>query len=309
MHCDASKAVVGWDSKATASYWTLTTIVDGQTELFEAQLEKLITRAENILSELIADYNTSIDDATPINIQADVTPLVGADTLLAWATELQGYVFDYYHADNIIDNYQSLISAVSALIEQLAASYEKPLYLPDTSTREKRVLYYIYSVDKAQYLAYDQTSPRYLKYLRTYDFEPTYAIEDEGEAAYLWYFLPTETEGQYYIGNLKSGREVHAISGKTNIAVDLGSNALPELYTLTLNAEQSGFAITGTEGSAWLPNASGYVQMSTKSSGTWLFVKAGTMTDITPITVPTSSQLYDLMGKVSIPRESKPKDL
>lgn len=302
MHCDASKAVVGWDSKATASYWTLTTIVDGQTELFEAQLEKLITRAENILSELIADYNTSIDDATPINIQADVTPLVGADTLLAWATELQGYVFDYYHADNIIDNYQSLISAVSALIEQLAASYEKPLYLPDTSTREKRVLYYIYSVDKAQYLAYDQTSPRYLKYLRTYDFEPTYAIEDEGEAAYLWYFLPTETEGQYYIGNLKSGREVHAISGKTNIAVDLGSNALPELYTLALNAEQSGFAITGTEGSAWLPNASGYVQMSTKSSGTWLFVKAGTMTDITPITVPTSSQLYDLMGRpVSMP--------
>ena len=302
MHCDASKAVVGWDSKATASYWTLTTIVDGQTELFEAQLEKLITRAENILSELIADYNTSIDDATPINIQADVTPLVGADTLLAWATELQGYVFDYYHADNIIDNYQSLISAVSALIEQLAASYEKPLYLPDTSTREKRVLYYIYSVDKAQYLAYDQTSPRYLKYLRTYDFEPTYAIEDEGEAAYLWYFLPTETEGQYYIGNLKSGREVHAISGKTNIAVDLGSNALPELYTLALNAEQSGFAITGTEGSAWLPNASGYVQMSTKSSGTWLFVKAGTMTDITPITVPTSSQFYDLMGRpVSMP--------
>ena len=302
MHCDASKAVVGWDSKATASYWTLTTIVDGQTELFEAQLEKLITRAENILSELIADYNTSIDDATPINIQADVTPLVGADTLLAWATELQGYVFDYYHADNIIDNYQSLISAVSALIEQLAASYEKPLYLPDTSTREKRVLYYIYSVDKAQYLAYDQTSPRYLKYLRTYDFEPTYAIEDEGEAAYLWYFLPTETEGQYYIGNLKSGREVHAISGKTNIAVDLGSNALPELYTLALNAEQSGFAITGTEGSAWLPNASGYVQMSTKSSGTWLFVKAGTMTDITPITVPTNSQLYDLMGHpVSMP--------
>ena len=302
MHCDASKAVVGWDSKATASYWTLTTIVDGQTELFEAQLEKLITRAENILSELIADYNTSIDDATPINIQVDVTPLVGADTLLAWATELQGYVFDYYHADNVIDNYQSLISAVSALIEQLAASYEKPLYLPETSTREKRVLYYIYSVDKAQYLAYDQTSPRYLKYLRTYDFEPTYAIEDEGEAAYLWYFLPTETEGQYYIGNLKSGREVHAISGKTNIAVDLGSNALPELYTLALNAEQSGFAITGTEGSAWLPNASGYVQMSTKSSGTWLFVKAGTMTDITPITVPTSSQLYDLMGRpVSMP--------
>ncbi|MBR4997128.1 MAG: M60 family metallopeptidase [Bacteroidaceae bacterium] len=302
MHCDASKAVVGWDSKATASYWTLTTIVDGQTELFEAQLEKLITRAENILSELIADYNTSIDDATPINIQVDVTPLVGADTLLAWATELQGYVFDYYHADNIIDNYQSLISAVSALIEQLAASYEKPLYLPETSTREKRVLYYIYSVDKAQYLAYDQTSPRYLKYLRTYDFEPTYAIEDEGEAAYLWYFLPTETEGQYYIGNLKSGREVHAVSGKTNIAVDLGSNALPELYTLALNAEQSGFAITGTEGSAWLPNASGYVQMSTKSSGTWLFVKAGTMTDIPPITVPTSSQLYDLMGRpVSMP--------
>ena len=293
---------MGWDSKATASYWTLTTIVDGQTELFEAQLEKLITRAENILSELIADYNTSIDDATPINIQVDVTPLVGADTLLAWATELQGYVFDYYHADNIIDNYQSLISAVSALIEQLAASYEKPLYLPETSTREKRVLYYIYSVDKAQYLAYDQTSPRYLKYLRTYDFEPTYAIEDEGEAAYLWYFLPTETEGQYYIGNLKSGREVHAVSGKTNIAVDLGSNALPELYTLALNAEQSGFAITGTEGSAWFPNASGYVQMSTKSSGTWLFVKAGTMTDITPITVPTSSQLYDLMGRpVSMP--------
>ena len=302
MHCDASKAVVGWDSKATASYWTLTTIVDGQTELFEAQLEKLITRSENILSELIADYDTSIDDATPINIQADVTPLVGADTLLAWATELQGYVFDHYHADNIIDNYQSLISAVSALIEQLAASYEKPLYLPETSTSEKRVLYYIYSVDKAQYLAYDQTSPRYLKYLRTYDFEPTYAVEDEDEAAYLWYFLPTATEGQYYIGNLKGGREVHAISGKTNIAVDLGSNALPELYTLALNAEQSGFAITGTEGSAWLPNASGYVQMSTKSSGTWLFVKAGTMTDITPITVPTSSQLYDLMGRpVSMP--------
>lgn len=303
LHCDASKAVVGWDSKATASHWTLTTLVDGQTALFEAQWAQLINRAENILGELITDYATTIDDAAQMSIQSDVTPLVGADTLLVWATELQGYVFEYHHTDCVVDNYQSLINRISTLVELLAAGYQKPLYLPETSTGEKRVLYYIYSVSKEQYLAYDQTNARYPKYLRTYDFEPTYAIESEEEAAYLWYFLPTATEGQYYIGNLKGGREVHAVSGKSNIAVDLGSNALPEVYTLALNDEQNGFAITGAEGTAWLPNTSGYVQMSAKNSGIWKFVKAGTATGITPATAtPGSTQLYDLMGRpVSMP--------
>lgn len=298
MHCDASKAVVGWDTKATASHWTLTTIVDGQTEIFEAQWAQLMARAENILSELISDYNTSIEDVTQMSLQADVVPLIGADTLLVWAEELQGYVFTYNHVDCIVDDYQSIIDAISTLVEQLATGYQKPLSLPETSTEETYVLYYIYSINKEEYLAYDQTNARYPSYLRTYEFEPTYSIANEEDAAYLWYFLPADTEGMYYIGNYKSQREVHAVSGKSNVAVDPTSNALAEPYTLTVNEDQSGISILGTEGSTWFANTSGYVQMSAKNSSLWKFVKVGTSTDITSITAtPGNSQLYDLMGR------------
>ena len=67
---------------------------------------------------------------------------------------------------------------------------------------------------------------------------------------------------------------------------------------LTVNEDQSGISILGTEGSAWFANTSGYVQMSAKNSSLWKFVKVGTSTDITSITAtPGNSQLYDLMGR------------
>ena len=297
LHCDAGKTVVGWQANSTASTWSLTCLVDGQSELFDSQLSRLVTRAQNILGELIVDYSSDLDAAAPMTLQPDVTPLVGADTLLTWAAELQTYVLWWDQTDEEIDNYLPYIDAVSALIDQLVAGYKKALAMPEVSAEDGYVLYYIKPVDEELYLSYEKTAPRYLTYLRTVSYAPSYSV-DYDDPGFLWYFLPADVAGQYYIVNSEVGVGAYAVSGKSNLAVDASVNTPALPFVITPDEEQGGYVVSTDAGQKWTTNSSDYVQTSDKKSVIWQFVKVGKATSITSVeTIDASGQLYDLMGR------------
>ena len=294
LHCDASKAVVGWAPSATASHWTLTCIVNGQREVFQAQLEGLIARAEEILNELIADYGVNMSDED-MAICSDVTPLVGADTLLTWACDLQEYVFLNYNADchlvDCVDNVQVMIDTITALINNLAVSYRKALYLPEFSTEENVVLYYIRSVEDGYYCYEEKENARYLGYLRTKEVEN--AADDN---SLHWYFLPGEADSTLYMVNYDTHQGVYNVSGKSYISVLSGGTA--EAFKLTADEVGGGFVVSGADGKTWYCSSSYYVQTSKTKQALWKFVKAGTGASVdTEILSPKESPLYDLQGR------------
>ena len=297
LHCDAGKTVVGWQANSTASTWSLTCLVDGQSELFDSQLSRLVTRAQNILGEIIVDYSSDLDAAAQMTLQPDVTPLVGADTLLTWAAQLQAYVLWWNQTDEEIDNYLPYIDAVAALIDQLVAGYKKALAMPEVSAEDGYVLYYIKPVDEELYLSYEKTAPRYLTYLRTVSYAPSYSV-DYDDPGFLWYFLPADVAGQYYIVNSEVGVGAYAVSGKSNLAVDASVNTPALPFVITPDEEQGGYVISTDAGQKWTTNSSDYVQTSDKKSVIWQFVKVGKATSITSVeTIDASGQLYDLMGR------------
>ena len=299
LHCDAGKSVVGWAANAKASTWYLTCVVDGQSEVYETQLNVLMARAEEILSNLITGYSTEMDGSN-MALQADVTPLVGADTLQAWAGELQGYVFLHNWADcrlvDCYDNVPALINTITTLIDNIVAGYSKPLYLPETSTEEEYVLYYISPAGSELYLSYEKSAPRYLTYLRATEYAPNYSVEYD-DASYLWYFLPGAADGQFYIGNYEVRCGAYAVSGKSNIAVDPSVNTPAVPFVITPDDAQGGYVVSTVEGTNWITNTSYYVQTSDKKSVLWKFTKVGRTTGIAPVTTEPDAELYDLMGR------------
>jgi len=308
LHCDAGKTVVGWLPDATASTWMLTCIVDGQTEIFDDQLTALMTRADALLADLIADYsNDMIAKNRPITLQADVTPLVDAGTLLAWAVELLWYVFEHNNLDcrlvDCYDNIPALIKTITTLIDNIAAGYSKPLYLPQTSTEGNYVLYHITEAESGLYLTYEQSAPRYLNYLRAVEYAP-YAYTEDDDASYLWYFLPTGTEGVYHIANFATRSAAYAVSGKSYLAVDPEGKTEATPYVLTPDNGQGGFFIANAEGENWTTNTSDYVQTSAKKSLLWKISKVRTDTSILPVKPDATDEAwYDLQGRrVASPR-------
>lgn len=311
LHCDAGKTVVGWVADAAASTWTLICVEDGQTEIFEAQLNTLIARAEALLSDLIDNYKRKVMDGSDMTFKDDVTPLVGADTLMAWASELQGYVFFTHNADcrlvDCYDNIPALIKTITTLIDNIAAGYRKPLYLPETSTEHIFVLYHLSEVESGLYLSYEQTSTRYLNYLRAMEFDPfNMSVTDSPDettahdpTTFYWYFLPTGTEGQYRIVNYANHTGVYGVSGKSNLAVDPEKGAEAGVYTLTPDEEKGGFVITAADGETWTMNSTNYIQTSSKKSVVWKITRGRHRpAGITPVTTVTGDAvLYDLMGR------------
>ena len=295
LHCDASKAVVGWATNATASYWTLTCTVDGQKEIFETQLIELMARAEEILTELIVDYSVGME-GIDMAICADVTPFVGADSLLTWACALQEYVFFHNFANcrlvDCVDNIQGVVNAIASLVDLLSAGYRKALYLPETSTEETLVLYHIRNVENGYYCYEEKEQTRYLGYIRTKDV----AIEDLDESLQ-WYFMPADTDSTFYIINYATRQGVHNVSGKSYVAMLEGNVA--EAYKITIDAEGNGFVISTVDDKNWYCNASSYVQVSKSKTALWKLAKVGTAASIgvEELGSADDAMLYDLQGR------------
>ena len=296
LHCDAGKSVVGWEPNAKASHWILTTLVDGQSEIFQAQWEGLMARAQEILAELIVDYNVLLEG--DLAICSDVTSFVGVDTLLAWATELQSYVWFDNAVDCLFidcyDNPLGVINTVSALIDNLAASYRKAVYMPETSTDETLVLYRIQNIENGYCLHEEKDNNRYLGYLHADEFEN--GSDDE---SLLWYFLPGDTDSTFYFYNYATRQGVYTVSGKSYITV-LADGTTAEAYTLVKDEAGLGFSVLTSDGKTWYCNSMDYVQTSKSKAALWKFVKVGSVASVENDILPSddsNAAMYDLQGR------------
>ena len=296
LHCDAGKSVVGWTADANASHWTLTCIVDGQKEIFEAQLLELMARAEEILAELIADYNVGIEGEA-MTLCADVTPFVGADTLLTWAYELQEYVFFHNFADchlvDCVDNIQRVINTITTLIDNLSVSYRKAIYLPEVSTSERPILYTLRDIATGEYATYEQVNSRYKGYVSTAAL--SYLDTNNSEShPYLWYFEAGNTEGTYHLVNYETLQPASAVSGKQYISVFEGD---PLDIQITADEAQGGFIFTNPDDKMWNCNSSHYVVTSKIASTIWKLTKIGIPSVIETPTTTATGIYYDLQGR------------
>ena len=296
LHCDAAKNVVGWEANAKASRWTLVCTVDGQKEIYQAQWDVLMERAEEILSELILDYNVLLEGE--LVICSDVTPLVGADTLLAWATELQSYVLSNISVNcrfvDCYDNPQPVINTVSSLIDNLSVSYRKAIYMPEPSTEETLVLYRVVNIENGYCLSEEKANSRFLGYLRAME------VEDgaEGDESLLWYFLPGDTDSTFYFHNYATRQGAYTVSGKTYISVLAGATA--EAYKLSADADGLGFVVNMADGKTWYCNSTNYVQSSRSKTALWKFVKVGSVSSVEHDVVDpeeSGALMYDLQGR------------
>ena len=297
LHCDAGKAVVGWEASAKASHWVLTCTVDGQSEIFEEQWYMLMNRADEILSELVVDYNGYMP-AGQLTICSDVTPLVGADTLLMWTTDLLQIVDEHNSLDCLyiacVDNPQGVINDVTKLIDNLSVSYRKAAYLPETSTAETLVLYRIQNIENGYCLFEEKDNSRYLGYLRTKEVEM--GVDDE---ALLWYFLPGDTDSTFYFYNYTTRQGVYTVSGKTYVSV-LADGTTAEAYKLSADAEGFGFTVNAADGKTWYCNSTNYVQTSKNKEAVWKFVKVGSVASVEhDVVAPDDADapIYDLQGR------------
>lgn len=299
IHCDAGKAVVGWEASATASTWRLECLVDGQSELFEQQFEGLIARAEEILTELVVGYeeNPNVEEVT---IMSDVTPLIEAASLQAMTEELHATVMWYNTSgDVVITNYMKHIHAMTTLIDQLVASYSKPLYLPQTSTDETLVLYRILDMETGLYCYEEKENARYKGYVHTKEYE----LDDTDESL-LWYFMPGDTDSTVYICNYATRQGAYVVSGRSYVSV-LADDVDATVFTLSADQQQGGFVISTADEKDLYISSMGYVQTSKTRSALWKFVKAGSAASVKPeAVVPDDAILYDLQGRpVSSPTE------
>ncbi|MBO7267631.1 MAG: M60 family metallopeptidase [Bacteroidaceae bacterium] len=296
LHCDAGKAVVGWETDANASHWTLTCIVDGQKDIFEAQLIELITRAEEILTELIADYNVGME-GEGMTLCADVTPLVGADTLLTWAYTLQEYVFLHNYANcrlvDCVDNIQEVINTITTLINNLSIGYRKTVYLPEVSTKEQPILYTLRDIATGEYVTYDQVSSRYKGNISTEAL--IYLDPNASEShTYLWYFETGNAEGTYHLVNYETLVPASSVSGKQYISVFEGN---PLDIKITIDEEQNGLIFTNPDEKTWNCNSSHYVVTSKIASTVWKLTKVGVLNAIEIPTTTATGIYYDLQGR------------
>ena len=295
LHCDASKNVVGWEASNKASHWKLTCIVDGQGEIFAEQWEVLMNRAVEILSELIVDYEVLLAD--DLVLCSDVTSFVGVDTLLAWATELQAYVWYDNSVDcrfiHCYDNPQKEIDRVTELIENLSVSYRKAVYMPEVSTDETLILYRIQNIENGYCLHEEKDNSRYLGYLNADEYD---GAED---MSMLWYFLPGDADDTFYFYNYATRQGVYTVSGKTYITV-LANGTMAEPYKLTADAEGLGFSVSTADGKNWYLNSMNYVQVSKTKEALWKFVKVGSVASVEhDVMAPNvnDAPMYDLQGR------------
>ena len=293
VHCDAGKSVVGWEANAKASQWTLTCIVDGQSEIFETQWDELMARAQEMLTELIVDYNVLYEGE--MGLCSDVTPLIGVDTLLTLAAELHSYVWYDNSVDCTFtacyDNPQAVINTVTAFIDHLKAGYRKALYLPELSTEETLVLYRIYDLATGYSCCMEQQNVRYQGYIRTREL----AYDDADDSQY-WYFLPGDTEDTYRICNYATRQGTYGASGKSYLTVIEGGSA--ESYSIVQQEGEQGFTIVTADEKTWNCNSSDYVVTSKNNAATWGFKKVKTAASIElPEMSAEDVVTYDLQGR------------
>ena len=284
LSCDGSKNVIASSSKSTNALWTLTSVADNHSEAMKADLELLLGMVDITLDELVAATEPELQ------LHADVTVL--DEQLPTYVVALQNAVAAARKA--IAENYAYLDAHYAAVSEAhtiVKAAYRKTLYLPEATTGDEVMCYYIQCVDKDSY-AYRFETGRYDGAIRTGE------LVDMGDHNYWFYLRPGEAEGQYYIYNLETGKAAGA-SGRY-IYVDGSADSVA--YTITVSEDAYGYVISAGD-SYWNVQGSinGYAQFTSKAA-LWNLIPIGRFSlgalGVEPV-IQTEEQgiYYDLLGR------------
>jgi hypothetical protein len=284
LACDGSKNLVASkDGSGTASQWLISLIVDNHSETIKSQLNVLLGMVALTMDELV-------ESADPLTFKSDVTIL--DENMPAYVAALVAAKETAEKA--IADNYaylQEMYDALKVAHEQVKAAYKKALTLPEVSTDEQQVYYYIQCLKNDYYAYLYDGAGRYNGAIRTGE------LTDATHRGYWFYLTAGEAEGEYYIHNYYDpsgigvdGRYLYGDGSKDAVA-----------FTISISEDGSGFNIGNADGAWGVQSAStAYAQFSSSASALWNFVLIGRFSEqgIAPVApVVTDGVYYDLLGR------------
>ena len=165
------------------------------------------------------------------------------------------------------------------------------LSLPEISTEEKVVIYYMMRIDNGEY-AYS-----YLPKSRDKGRIATAMYGSSEDMDFWFYFKQGSEEGKYTIHNFSTGKTITKSENK--LYIDRDAETVPE-FTIALNEQGTGFVIADEEGE-WLMklgNSTELAEISAEESTTWKLQRSRTISlanePITSLTInKTEATLYE----------------
>ena len=284
LTCDGSKKVVAARGQTSTAQWTLTAIVDNHTAALKTKIEALTNAVEATFGELLVSGELKVQD--------DVTVL--DEQLLAYVEALKKAVAAALQAVEAAYPYLEVhVNAIEALHAQVKAAYQKKLYMPEATTGDEVMCYYIQHIEKETYAYPYDGSGRYNGAIRTS------ALTDPADHKYWFYLRPAESEGQFYIYNLSTGKAAGLPSSGRYIYTDGTADSVA--FTIAVSQEAYGYTISTADG--WWniqTTENGYAQFTSKEA-LWNLIPAGrinlSMGIETVAPVVETGVYYDLLGR------------
>ena len=285
LNTDGSKNIIASKTTSTNAYWTLTSVVDNHSEAMKAQLEELIGDVESTLGELVTATEPELEFYDDVTVLDEQLP-VYVTTLLAFYADAQTAIAEEYA---YLD---AVYAKLAAAHETVKAAYRKALYLPEATTGDEVMCYYIQCLDNNAYAYYYSGTGRYSGAIRTSE------LTDDADHNYWFYLRPGEVEGEYYIYNLATRKA----AGVKNRYVYVDGSVDSVAQTITVSEELYGYTIAATS-NLWNVQSveNGYVQTSSKAA-MWNLIPIGRFSlsglGIEPtVKAPTTGIYYDLLGR------------
>ena len=283
--CNTSKNIEASNNNTNSAYWTLTSVVDNHSEALKAKLDKLFATVDATLENLVAATEPELKFHEDVTILDEQLPVYVAAMLEAYKAARKAVEEGYAYLDALYAN-------LAAAHEQVEGAYQKALKLPEATTGDEVMCYYIQCLSTEAYAYHYIGTGRYNGSIRT-------NVLLDAENHNFWFYLrPGETEGQYYIYNLETGKAA-GINGRyiyVNGSVDSVA------YTIEVSTESYGYTISTAEGSWNVQTAdNGYAQFSTKAA-MWNLIPIGRLNLGTIGVKPTEQEqetnvYYDLLGR------------
>ena len=284
--CDGSKNIMASNNNSTSAYWTLTSVVDNHSEALKAKLNELFAAVDATLENLVAATEPELKFHEDVIVLDEQLPVYVATMLDAYEAVRKAIEEgNAYQLD-------ALYAKLAAAHEQVEGAYRKALRLPEATTGDEVMCYYIQCLSTEAYAYYYSGTGRYSGAIRTS------VLSDVEDHNYWFYLRPGNAEGQYYIYNLATGKAA-GINGRY-IYVDGSVDSVA--YTIEVSADSYGYTISTADGTWNVQNTeNGYAQFASKAA-MWNLIPIGRFNLGSLAVKPTEQEqetdiYYDLLGR------------
>ena len=283
--CDGSKNIVAAKNSTNSAQWTLTSVVDNHSEAMKAKLEGLFGMVDITLESLLSATEPELKFHEDITILDEQLPTYVTTLLETYKAARKALEEEYAFLD-------AVYTKLAAAHEQVKAAFRKALYLPEATTGDEVMCYYLQCLSNEDYAYQFTGAGRYNGAIRTGE------LTDALDKNFWFYLRPGDTEGQYYIYNLATGKAAGASGRYLYINGTVDSVA----YTIEVSTEEYGYIISAEDG-AWGVQSSdnGYAQFSTKAV-MWNLIPIGHFS-LRAMSIKPTEQVkeagiyYDLLGR------------